>query len=105
MAWIFLILAGCFEIVGLYFIKNFVTTKKKGFLIMQIASFACSFILLTFALNSIPMGTAYAIWTGIGTAGGTIMGILVFKEPKNFARIAFISCILIGAIGLKLIEG
>ena len=52
-------------------------------------------------MNTLPMGTAYAIWTGIGTAGSALLGILIFRESADWRRLAFLSCILCGAVGLN----
>jgi paired small multidrug resistance pump len=105
MEWIFLLIAGSFEVIGLYLMKEYVLTEKKSMLLYQVLSFVGSFTFLSLALNKIPMGTAYSVWTGIGTVGGAIMGIIVYKESKDFKRLFFMGCILVGAIGLKLIEG
>jgi paired small multidrug resistance pump len=105
MEWIFLLIAGSFEVLGLYFMKEYVLTEKKSMLLYQVLTFVGSFLFLSLALNKIPMGTAYSIWTGVGTVGGAVMGIIVYKESKDFKRLFFMGCILVGAIGLKLIEG
>ena len=72
--------------------------------VMLILSFIVSFSLLSYAMNSIPMGTAYAVWTGIGTVGSTLAGMFLFGEPKEWRRILFIAMILASAVGLKLIS-
>ncbi|ANY74007.1 MULTISPECIES: DMT family transporter [Paenibacillus] len=103
MAWIALICAGLLEIGGVIGIKG--VSQRKGwiYLLLMFASFAISFSLLSFAMESIPMGTAYAIWTGIGTVGSTVTGMVLFGEPKEWRRILFIAMILCSAVGLKLI--
>lgn len=103
MAWIVLICAGLLEIGGVIGIKG--VSQRKGwiYLLLMFASFAISFSLLSFAMESIPMGTAYAIWTGIGTVGSTVTGMVLFGEPKEWRRILFIAMILCSAVGLKLI--
>lgn len=103
MAWIALICAGLLEIGGVIGIKG--VSQRKGwiYLLLMFASFAISFSLLSFAMESIPMGTAYAIWTGIGTVGSTVTGMVLFGEPKEWRRILFITMILCSAVGLKLI--
>lgn len=65
-------------------------------------SFAVSLTLLSAAMKTIPMGTAYAVWTGIGTAGGVTAGIIFYKEPCNMRRVVSIIVVLVSAIGLKL---
>ncbi|CAM4125861.1 transporter [Bacillus manliponensis] len=104
MAWVFLILAGICEVIGVILMK--IATEKKSWIpkLMLIASFTVSFFFLSLAMKSLPMGTAYAIWTGIGTAGSALLGILIFKESADWRRLTFLSCILCGAIGLKLIS-
>ena len=94
MAWVFLILAGICEIIGVLFMK--VATEKKGWApkVILIANFGVSFFFLSLAMNTLPMGTAYAIWTGIGTAGSALLGILIFRESADWRRLAFLSCIL-----------
>ena len=60
-------------------------------------------MLLSIAMQTIPMGTAYALWTGVGVVGGTIIGMIFYGESKNFKRIFYIGIVLIAAIGLKLV--
>lgn len=102
MAWIYVTIAGIFEVVwamGLKYSHGF--TKLYPSLI-TIVGMLISFYLLSLATKSLPIGTAYAVWTGIGAFGGVIMGIILFKEPLNLSRIIFLCLILIGIIGLKL---
>lgn len=61
-----------------------------------------SFYFLSLAVKSLPIGTAYAVWTGIGTVGAAILGMILFDEPRNFARILCIALIIAGIAGLKL---
>jgi len=70
---------------------------------MMILFFALSFVFLAIALETLPMSIAYAIWTGIGAAGGALIGILFYKESKSAKRIFFISLIILSVIGLKLV--
>ncbi len=102
MQWVFLLFAGLLEIVWA------VGLKLYGFsqIIPSIIIIFCmifSFYFLMLALKSLPIGTAYAIWTGIGTLGSVIFGIILFKEPITYMRLIFISFILFGIIGLKLL--
>jgi paired small multidrug resistance pump len=104
MAWIFLIIAGFCEVMGVISMK-WASTKKNLIGVFAVGlSFTFSFFFLSQAMHDLPMGTAYAIWTGIGTAGSSILGIILFKESSDWLRIMFISFIMIGAIGLKLIS-
>lgn len=101
MAWIYLIIAGIFEIVwsmGLKYSHGF--TKLVPSLI-TIGGMIVSFYLLALATKSLPIGTAYAVWTGIGTLGAVLLGIFLFNEPVNILRIIFLCLILIGIIGVK----
>ncbi|MBP1992856.1 DMT family transporter [Paenibacillus eucommiae] len=104
MNWIFLALAGSFEVVGVYGMNRIKKTKNwLSFVIVSVAM-TCSFLFLTLAMRSISMGTAYAIWTGVGTVGGTLVGMFLFGESRSKSRILFISMILFAAVGLKLIS-
>jgi paired small multidrug resistance pump len=104
MAWISLIIAGLFEIVGILGMNRIKRDNNaKAYLIFCIG-IIMSFICLSFAMRSLPMGTAYAIWTGIGTAGGALVGMLFFGESQEWRRILFIGMVLAAAVGLKLIS-
>lgn len=104
MAWISLVFAGIFEMFGVNSINQYVADKSTKNLIKLIVMFALSFILLSYSIEQLPMSTAYAVWTGIGASGGAILGIVFYKEPKDFKRIFFIGLILFAAVGLKLIS-
>lgn len=102
MVWMYLFLAGLFEVgwaVGLKYTAGFTRPLPT---LLTVASMIVSLGLLGLALKSLPVGTAYAIWTGIGTIGTAILGIYLFAEPATFARIACIGVIVSGIIGLKL---
>jgi paired small multidrug resistance pump len=105
MAWLFLLLAGCCEIVGVMLMKVYSETKKKWTIGALVVAFAISFTFLSQAMKEIDMGTAYAVWTGIGTAGSALVGMIVFKESAEWKRLMFLSFIIIGAAGLKLVTG
>lgn len=104
MAWISLVFAGIFEMLGVNSINQYVTEKSKKNLAKLIVLFSLSFILLSYSIESLPMSTAYAVWTGIGASGGAILGIIFYKEPKDHKRLFFIGLILFAAVGLKLIS-
>ncbi|RDU66398.1 QacE family quaternary ammonium compound efflux SMR transporter [Helicobacter didelphidarum] len=104
MRWIFFIFAGWMEIVGVVAVKKFAETNSKIYLLGIIVQFALSFWLLSLAMRGISMGVAYAVWTGIGAAGGVLVGIVLFKESKNASKLFFVSLILVSSIGLKLIS-
>lgn len=103
MHWMFLFIAGLFEIswaVGLKFSHGFTQIIPS---ILTIIGMIASFYFLALALKNLPLGTAYAIWTGIGTIGTVIFGIVLFKEPVTAMRILCILLIVSGITGLKLI--
>ncbi|MCO7726434.1 quaternary ammonium compound efflux SMR transporter SugE [Brucella intermedia] len=102
MAWIYLAVAGILEVVWAFFMK-----KSEGFSlltpsIITIVTMIGSFALLSIAMRSLPLGTAYAIWTGIGAVGAFVVGIVILGEAATFFRIASVTLILVGIIGLKL---
>jgi quaternary ammonium compound-resistance protein SugE len=102
MAWIYLTLAGLFEIgwaIGLKYTQGFTRPVPTA---LTVASMVVSLGLLGMALKSLPVGTAYAVWTGIGTVGTAILGIVLFAEPATVARLACIGLIVAGIAGLKL---
>lgn len=103
MDWIALILAGLCEMYGVMMMNQLNERKNWQSLIQLIIGFTASFLLLSYAMKTLPMGTAYAIWTGIGASGGAIIGMLLYGESKEWKRILFISIILCSAIGLKLV--
>ncbi|MBO0474287.1 paired small multidrug resistance pump [Enterococcus sp. DIV0840] len=103
MSWVFLMVAGIFEMLGVGSINRFNLNKDKQSLFLLLLTFGSSFIFLYLAMKSLPMGVSYAIWTGIGAAGGAILGMLFYGESKDWRRIIFIGIILASVIGLKLI--
>ncbi|MCT2345649.1 multidrug efflux SMR transporter [Bacillales bacterium AN1005] len=102
MTWLALIAAGGFEVVGVLNVKR-LGEKQKNALYYMIFCFGLSFLLLSYAMTEIPMGMAYAIWTGIGTIGSALLGMLLFSEPRDWKRLACIGVILFSAVGLKLV--
>lgn len=102
MPWIYLLLAGVFEVVwaiGLKYTNGF--TKLVPSLI-TLSGMVVSFMFLSQAVKSIPIGTAYAVWTGIGVIGTVLIGMIFLGEPHNLPRIFFLGLIIIGIIGLKI---
>ncbi|MCC8035189.1 MAG: multidrug efflux SMR transporter [Rikenellaceae bacterium] len=105
MAWFYLILGGIFEIGWpLGFKLADVTQHKVLFITVAVVSMALSGMFLFIAQKSIPIGTAYAVWTGIGAVGTFTVGILFFKDPATFARLFSTFLIVAGIIGLKVFE-
>ncbi|NOU87977.1 QacE family quaternary ammonium compound efflux SMR transporter [Paenibacillus sp. LMG 31460] len=103
MAWICLIFAGAFEIMGALSLNRLNKDKSWKSIILLIGCFSLSFLLLSQTMKTISMGTAYAVWTGIGTVGSTIVGMFLYGESKDWRRLLFISMVVIAAIGLKLV--
>ena len=102
MAWILLVIAGLFEIgwaIGLKYTDGFTRPLPT---ILTALAMVISVVLLGLAIRSLPVGTAYAIWTGIGTVGTVILGIVLFAEPATALRIGCIAMIIAGIIGLKI---
>lgn len=107
MNWILLITAGLFEVAFAFCLgKAKETTESEmywwyaGFLVALTVSLA----LLVKATQTLPIGTAYAVWTGIGAVGTTLIGIVVFKEPATFLRVFFLSTLILSIIGLKAVS-
>ena len=102
MAWVILFVAGLFEIawaVGLKYTAGF--TRPWPTAAAAVALIA-SMALLGVSLRTLPLGTAYAVWTGIGSIGTAVLGILLFREPATALRLACIGLIVAGIVGLKL---
>lgn len=102
MAWIILFVAGLFEIgwaVGLKFTEGFTRPVPT---VLTAVSLVASMGLLGWAVKSLPLGTAYAVWTGVGAVGTAIVGILLFKEPATAGRLVCLALIVSGILGLKL---
>lgn len=104
MIWVILILAGVFEMLGVNSINVFTHKRTKIALAGIFFFFALSFVCLSIAMREITMSTAYAIWTGIGAAGGALLGMIFYQEPKNIPRIFFITMIIGSAVGLKVLS-
>lgn len=104
MDWLSLILAGLFEMTGVIMISKANKAHSLKAYAILLSSFALSFLFLSFAMKTLPMGTAYAVWTGIGAAGGALAGIFLYNESKKPLRILAIFMVLGSAIGLKLIS-
>ena len=102
MSWIILIAAGLFEVVWAAALKmsNGFTNIKAD--ILFVVGMALSVGLLSLAMKAIPMGTAYAVWTGIGAVGGVVAGLIFFGESASILRLVSIALIIIGIVGLKL---
>jgi quaternary ammonium compound-resistance protein SugE len=104
-AWLLLVLAGLLEIVWSISMKASHGFTKPLLTAITLVAAALSFWLLGLALRQLPVGTAYAAWTGVGAVGAAILGILFFNEPVTMTRIACIALIVIGIVGLKVFSG
>ena len=102
MAWVILGIAGGFEVFWAYFMKLSDGFTKPLYSVITIAGLIASFLLLAKATKTLPLGTAYAVWTGIGALGSLIVGIVAFKEPVTAGRLFFAALLLAGIVGLKL---
>jgi quaternary ammonium compound-resistance protein SugE len=103
MAWILLVAAGVLEIgwaIGLKYTEGF---TRPGPTAATVAAMAVSLLLLGLAVRTLPVGTAYAVWTGIGTVGTVLLGILLLGESTEPLRVLFIALIVAGVVGLKLV--
>lgn len=104
MAWTYLMIAGLGEMFGVLMINKFHIERTLTSLLLLIAGFSASFLFLALSMETLPMGLAYAVWTGIGAAGGAIFGMLLYGEPRDGKRIFFLSLIVAAVVGLKLVS-
>jgi quaternary ammonium compound-resistance protein SugE len=103
MAWFILFIAGLMEIgwaIGLKYTEGFTRLVPS---VLTLAAMLISIVLLGLALKTLPVGTAYAVWTGIGAVGTAILGIVLLGDPATVARLASIGLIVAGIVGLKLV--
>ena len=105
LAWLLLVAAGLLEIVWATSMKASQGFTKSHFTSITLIAAALSFWLLGLALRQLPVGTAYAVWTGIGAVGAAVLGIVFFGESLTLARIGCITLIVVGILGLKLLGG
>jgi len=102
MAWILLLLAGLFEVawaIGLKYTDGFTRPLPTA---LTLAAMAASVLLLGVAMKSLPVGTAYAVWVGVGAVGTALLGIVLFAEPATAGRLLSLGLIVAGIVGLKL---
>jgi len=101
MAWILLVVAGLLETgwaIGLKYTDGFTRLWPS---VLTIAGIVVSMLLLSIAARTLPIGTAYAVWVGIGAAGAVVLGIVLLGEPVNAARLCFLALLLVSIVGLK----
>jgi quaternary ammonium compound-resistance protein SugE len=104
MAWLILFVAGLFEVgwaIGLKYTEGFTRLVPT---VLTVAAMVISIALLGLSLKTLPVGTAYAVWTGIGAVGTAALGIYLFGDPATMARLASIGLIVVGIVGLKLVS-
>nr|WP_314260576.1 quaternary ammonium compound efflux SMR transporter SugE [uncultured Devosia sp.] len=104
MAWVYLVIAGLFEMgwaVGLKYTEGFTRVVPT---VLTVGAMIISVVLLGIALRDLPVGTGYAVWTGIGTVGTAILGMYLFGDPATAARLASIGLIVAGIAGLKFLS-
>jgi len=102
MAWIYLVIAGLLETgwaIGLKYTDGFTRLVPS---LLTASAIAASMFLLAIAARTIPIGTAYAIWVGIGAVGAVLLGIVLFDEPRDASRLFFVALLVVALIGLKL---
>jgi quaternary ammonium compound-resistance protein SugE len=102
MAWTYILIASGFEILfalGLKYTDGF---TRLGPSLLTVVAGVASFLILSQSLKTLPVGTGYAMWTGIGAVGTTILGILLFHEPRDVGRLVSIALIISGIVGLRL---
>ncbi|MDL2266302.1 multidrug efflux SMR transporter [Parabacteroides sp. OttesenSCG-928-G07] len=107
MNWVILVIAGLFEVGFTSCLGKVKETTGNEMVYWFIGFFIClsiSMVLLMKASQTLPIGTAYAVWTGIGAVGTVLMGVFVFNEPANFWRLLFISTLIISIVGLKVVS-
>lgn len=102
MAWVWLILAGLLEVGWAMGLKLSDGLTKPLYAVPTIVLMVASFALLSLAMRTLPLGTSYAVWTGIGAVGSVIVGIVFLSEPATLIRLGSIGLILVGIVGLKL---
>ena len=108
MNWLILIIAGFFEMAFaacLGMAKGAVGRAQVGWYVGFLVALTVSMVLLVRATQAIPIGTAYAVWTGIGAVGTVLMGIFFFKEPVSFWRLFFLMTLIASVVGLKVVSG
>lgn len=104
-AWVMLVAAGLFEVVWAVSLKATRGFTRPGPTVLTVVGMAVSIWLLAQALKSFPVGTAYAVWTGIGAAGTALVGMWLLGESRELGRLLSLACIVIGIVGLKLTAG
>jgi len=104
MEWVYLLIAGAFEIVFSINLKLSAGFTRAGASLITLIAAGLSLFFLSKALKNLPLGTAYAVWTGIGAVGTAVLGIILFQDSTEPLRLLFIMVIVVGLIGLRLVS-
>ena len=102
MAWLWLFLAGLLEVTWAVGLKYSAGFTRFGPSIVTLAALAGSMVLLSISVRTLPIGTAYGVWVGIGALGAAVLGVILFNEPVSGARVFFLALLLIAIVGLRL---
>ena len=104
MAWIYIVIAGLLEVAWAIGLKHSAGFSKFWPSVWTIIGMIASFVVLAQGVKTLPVGTGYAVWTGIGAVGTTVLGIALFHESRDPLRLACLALIIIGIVGLKLVS-
>jgi len=104
MNWFVLIIAGLFEVVGVSGMQKISDGNKKAGFTFLIGGFIVSFTLLSIAMQTIPLGVAYAVWTGIGTVASAIIGMIFYNESTDRLRLLFMGMVIVAVVGMRLVS-
>lgn len=105
MSWIILILAGLLEVLGVNGIQRYNQGYKVRGSLFVVFGFGISLTLLAIAMKTIPLGVAYAVWTGMGTVGSAILGMILYNDSRDRKRMMFLALIVVAVIGLRIVTG
>jgi quaternary ammonium compound-resistance protein SugE len=105
MSWLLLVVAGLFEVAWAVGLEYSDGLSKPLPTLGTVVALVISMVLLAKAVQELPIGTAYAVWTGIGAVGTAVVGLAVFDEPATIARVGFITVIVVGVVGLHAVSG
>jgi len=103
MGWVYLFIASFGEIFGMAAINLYIEKKNWQRLLLVVITFGFGFLFLALAMIDIPLATAYAVWTGLGVIGAVMVGVLFFREPMSILRMLFLTLIITGAVGLRIV--
>lgn len=104
MEWIYVIIAGLLEVMSVNYMNLWQVTKNKSVIAKMMIAFLSSLVLLNLAMKVLPMSITYAVWSGIGSVGGVLVGIIRYGENADWKRVTCIGIILISVVGLKLVS-